>query len=141
MVAVRSFHAWLSVGHLGEHGTKGMESLPLGCPWLRERQCAHCAEVQHKQRAGLRTAKEARSAGEGGVSDQASGSIWISCVTCWTCCGIQFLSFFFFFPVKMVFQAAVGSDVSHLGFSVLIIMEADKSPDGQGVSASWRQGG
>ena len=49
--------------------------------------------------------------------------------------------FFFFFPVKMVFQAAVGSDVSHLGFSVLIIMEADKSPDGQGVSASWRQGG
>ena len=54
---------------------------------------------------------------------------------------ISFFLFFFFFPVKMVFQAAVGSDVSHLGFSVLIIMEADKSPDGQGVSASWRQGG
>ena len=49
--------------------------------------------------------------------------------------------FFFFFLFKMVFQAAVGSDVSHLGFSVLIIMEADKSPDGQGASASWRPGG
>ena len=40
----------------------------------------------------------------------------------------------------MVFQAAVCSDYSQLGFSAHVIMEADEPQDPQGELAGWRPG-